>query len=624
MKRVITTIFSLFVVGVAVAAPPSVDANSVKMGGYLGGRIDMCIAERVMTKDLDEILRPYANKTETALWQSEFWGKWMLGACDSYRYNRDEALLSKIRYAVDELLKTQSADGYIGNYAPSARLAQWDVWGQKYTLLGLQAYYGISRDKRVIEAARRVADNLISQVGDGRADIATLGNYRGLAAGSVLEPMVFLYNNTGDERYLEFAKYIVARWETPQGAQLVSKAIADIPVAERFLPVPDAMHWTDNGHKAYEMMSCYIGLLELWRITQNPLYLKAVEMTVANIIRSEITITGSASSTECFWQGAQRQTTPAFLSNETCVTYTWMELCDRLYRVTGSTIYIDQIERTMYNALQASMRRDGKNIASYVPLEGFRRIGERQCGLNFNCCEANAPRGFALIPQVAVAGVGKTAFVNLYNPMTAAIALDGGGLQLSVVTDYPADGRVEIVVDGITKRDKKSTYTIALRIPTWSSVNSVCVNGEKLSGSVLSGDYFRITRNWRVGDCITLDVEMTGRLVILNNAQAIVRGPIVFARDSRFGDGFVDETIAIEHDTENRVEMTPLAGEKPEFAWLAFRVNALTSIYSGDARSFRPIKVCDFASAGNTWDEATRYKVWLTKTIETADRKTWW
>lgn len=61
--------------------------------------------------------------------------------------------------------------------------------------------------------------------------------------------MVFLYNNTGDVRYLDFAEWIVSRWETPAGPQLVSKALAGIPVAERFLPVPDAMHWTDNGIK---------------------------------------------------------------------------------------------------------------------------------------------------------------------------------------------------------------------------------------------------------------------------------------------------------------------------------------------------------------------------------------
>lgn len=92
------------------------------------------------------------------------------------------------------------------------------------------------------------------------------------------------------------------------------------------------------------MMSCYIGLLELYKVTGNPSYLKAVEMAAGKIIEQEITIAGSASSTECFWHGAQRQTTPAYLSNETCVTYTWRNLCDRLYRITGSPVYVDRLK----------------------------------------------------------------------------------------------------------------------------------------------------------------------------------------------------------------------------------------------------------------------------------------
>lgn len=619
MKKLI--IIALLLAQAAAAAPRGESATGVKLGGYLGERIDRCIAGRVMTQDLDEIARPFGVRTETSLWQSEFWGKWMLGACDSYRYNGDKALLAKIEYAVEELLATQSPDGYIGNYAPEARLAQWDVWGQKYTLLGLQAYYGISQDKRALDAAIRAADYLMRLVGPDGADIATLGNYRGLAAGSILEPIVFLYNNTGREKYLDFARWIVSRWETPAGPQLVSKALMGIPVAERFLPVPDAMHWTDNGHKAYEMMSCYIGLLELYKVTGEPSYLKAVEMAAEKIIEQEITIAGSASATECFWHGAQRQTTPAFLSNETCVTYTWMELCDRLYRVTKNPVYVDQVEKTMYNALQASLKHDGKNIASYVPLEGFRRIGERQCGLDFNCCEANGPRGFALIPRLAMTADDGTVCVNLYNPMTGTVKTPAGqSVTLEVKTDYPATGSVGIEIG--TK--KAAPFALALRIPLWSRNNRILVNGEAYAGAILPGSYCRIERTWRAGDRITLELELEGRLVFLAQSQAIMRGPVVFARDSRFGDGFVDECLAIEHDADNRVVMTPITQNKPDFAWLAFRVNVLSSIYSGDKESFRPIALCDFGSAGNTWDETTRYKVWLPRTIETADRHTWW
>ncbi|MFQ8804201.1 MAG: hypothetical protein ACLR8Y_02510 [Alistipes indistinctus] len=46
--------------------------------------------------------------------------------------------------------------------------------------------------------------------------------------------MVMLYNRTMDSRYLDFAKYIVSEWETPDGRSWCRKRLADVPVAERF------------------------------------------------------------------------------------------------------------------------------------------------------------------------------------------------------------------------------------------------------------------------------------------------------------------------------------------------------------------------------------------------------
>lgn len=116
----------------------------------------------------------------------------------------------------------------------------------------------------------------MTQVGSGKTSIVATGNYIGMPSSSILEPVMYLYNRTKEVRYLDFAKYIVAEWETPEGPQLISKAIADVPVANRF-PHPKVWFSRENGQKAYEMMSCYEGLLELYKVTRNPLYLSVVE-----------------------------------------------------------------------------------------------------------------------------------------------------------------------------------------------------------------------------------------------------------------------------------------------------------------------------------------------------------
>jgi DUF1680 family protein len=214
----------------------AIPVGDVRLGGYLGEKIDLCIKNRIAAQDPEYLLTPFQQRKETSQWQTEFWGKWITSAIAAYRYAPEAALKKNIDQAVAGLLATQSADGYIGNYADSAHLKQWDVWGRKYTLLGLLAYYDLTRDKRTLAASRRLADHLLTEVGPGKADIVKTGNYRGMPSSSVLEPILLLYNRTGENKYLDYAKYIVQQWETPDGPKLISKALDGVPVADRFPP----------------------------------------------------------------------------------------------------------------------------------------------------------------------------------------------------------------------------------------------------------------------------------------------------------------------------------------------------------------------------------------------------
>lgn len=585
-----------------------IPANN-RINGYLGEKIDLCISERIKKQDVQHLIDPFKTRNETRMWQTEFWGKWILSAIASYEYNRDPEMLKIIQNAVSGLLATQTPDGYIGNYTPEAQLQHWDIWGRKYTLLGLLEYFGISGDKKALEASKKLADHLLSQVGPGKADIIKTGNYRGMPSSSVLEPMVLLYRYTGEKRYLDFSKYIVAQWETTDGPKLISKAAEGIDVADRF-PKPPAWWSWENGQKAYEMMSCYEGLLELYRITGDASYLKSSELAVQNIIDTEINVAGSGTAFECFYHGGQRQTEPTYHTMETCVTFTWIKLCNNLLRLTGNPMYADQIEKTVYNALMASMKSDGSQIAKYSPLEGMRHEGEEQCGMHINCCNANGPRAFALLPKLAVMSAGTEIFVNLYSPSSAFVQLKPKNkITISQATGYPVTELVEITV----QPEKTESFTLALRIPAWSANSSVSVNGSPVDG-VLSGSYQKITREWKSGDKVTLKLDLSGRLISLNGHQAIMRGPVLLARDSRFKDGFVDETAIIQHKG-NVVALTPPA-EKPAQIWMAFTAQlVLGTDLEGEFKAPQQIHFCDFGSAGNTWERDTRYRVWIRQTL---------
>ncbi len=609
MKHIFS-IIAAFALCVSASAQVAVEqpVSRVRIGGYVGSRIDDCIEHRVKAQDVDHLVEPFRHQNEASRWQSEFWGKWIQGAIASYRYNRDPELYEIIRQGAESLMATQLENGYIGNYAEEHQLKQWDVWGRKYTALGLIAWYDLSGDERALTAATRLIDHLMTQVGPDKVSIISTGNYRGMASASILEPVVYLYKRTGEQRFLDFANYIVEQLNSEEGPQLISKAIDDVAVANRF-PHPQSWFSRENGQKAYEMMSCYEGLLEMYKITGNELLRSVVEKTVGHIIREEINVAGSGSAFECWYGGKERQTLPTYHTMETCVTFTWMQLCNRLLQLTGNSLYADYIEITAYNALMASLKGDASQIAKYSPLEGWRSEGEEQCGMHINCCNANGPRAFALLPQFAYQVAGNAIRVNLYAESEATMTLAQRKpleVTLRQKTTYPVEDRIEIEVDPA----RKATFAVAVRIPSWSKIARVEVNGVEQRG-VMQGAYLPIEREWTKGDKIVVTLDLRARLLEQDDHQAIVRGPVVFARDSRFGDGFVDETSVIQ-SKDGYVELTPVASS---FAWMSFTAPAVLGTDLEGNGQANEIRICDFSSAGNEWDKTQRYRVWLPKTL---------
>jgi DUF1680 family protein len=517
-------------------------------------------------------------------------------------------------------MATQTSDGYIGTYAPENRLKTWDVWGRKYTLLGLLAYHDLTGDRAALASARRLADHLMTEVGPGRASIVKNGAYRGMASSSVLEPIVLLYDRTGDARYLAFAEWIVAQWETDDGPRLISKALAGVPVAERFPPPAKWFTW-ENGQKAYEMMSCYEGLLELYRVTGTPEYLTAVTKTWENIRDTEINIAGSGASMECWYGGAAKQTVQARHMMETCVTMTWMKLSQNLLRLTGDARIADEIERSAYNALLGAMLPDGSSFAKYSPLGGYRALGEIQCDSGLNCCTANGPRGMMLLPETAVMSAVDGVVVSLYGASSAVVGLAGGGrVRMEQETDYPESGVILLHV----APDRPRAFALRLRIPSWSAQSSVSVNGAAVS-DVRPGEYARIERTWRAGDEMRIELDVGARVMrapgVGDRYVAVVRGPVVLARDSRLNAGAgqvpsnsgqaVDEVASLRTDARGRVELQR-ASSTPDSVWMAFGAPFERGLHDATGE----LRFTDYSSAGNAWTEADRFRVWLPQLLD--------
>ena len=109
------------------------------------------------------------------------------------------------------------------------------------------------------------------------------------------------------EKYLDFAERIVESIEEEGSSQLITKALEDIPVSARSA-FPKKWWSFENGMKAYEMMSCYEGLVELGEVIGEEKYLLAARKTAESIVRDEINIAGSGAAFECWYVGRERHT----------------------------------------------------------------------------------------------------------------------------------------------------------------------------------------------------------------------------------------------------------------------------------------------------------------------------
>ena len=202
--------------------------SQIHIGGWLGARIDANEKNRLLTVDTEPLLAGYRKRPGSHPWIGEHVGKWLHAATLAWAYTGDTALKSKLDRVAAELIACQEPDGYLGTYVPEKRFglyegADWDVWSHKYNLIGLLTYYQYTGNRPALDCCRKMADLLIATF-PAKKSILAAGTHVGMAATSVLEPVVLLYRFTGDKRYLEFAQYIVKSWDEPGGPAIVGVA----------------------------------------------------------------------------------------------------------------------------------------------------------------------------------------------------------------------------------------------------------------------------------------------------------------------------------------------------------------------------------------------------------------
>ena len=612
------------------------DLGDVRLKGYVGQRLDAMIERHVIGTDVDYITAPFLEKTERHnWWQTEFWGKYMHSAVPFRDFSGSKKLAEAIDFGVGRILSSQEANGYIGNYPDELRCGEgWDVWGMKYTMMGLLHYYdgekANEKGAKALAACRRLCDYVIAELGPngkrGR-ELWQTGNWSGFASSSILEPVVWLYNRTKEQKYLDFATYLVKGMTEPEaGPRLVDLALKGLSVADRNgygnkAESHGGYVMKHNRWKAYEMMSCYQGLLEYYQVTGRKDLFDAALATGNQILADEINLAGGCACSEAWFHGRVKQHLPYTKLQETCVTTTWMRLCEKLLDLTDDPKWADEIERSFYNVYLAAMKLDGSAFSAYVPLTGCRTLGHDHCRMHTDCCTANGPRGALCFLKKYFSNDGKTATFNFYGTARAK--------GFDMYSTYPRDTSATIT------SHTEGPLALRLRIPRWSAKTVVKLNG-KAVGGVKAGSYFTLSRTWRLGDTIDVVFDMPvvahtlGEAVAPGGAfsgeggkrpvarphyVAFTRGPILLARDSRFGDGDLTEPFraGVRYAEGQKVDgFSAVRSPLPEM-WMAFSATLPIGSHAENAEARNPSTVffCDYASAGDTWQRDNYYRTWF-------------
>ncbi len=635
-----------------VQTPPSVAAVR-DLGGFVGQRIRANTDGYLKPFDIERYTRMVEEKKQRDWWWiGEQPGKWLESAVLASRQSGDSPLEQRARQVLARLAAAQEAGGYLGITDPAVRTDVQPVRGMDpyelyFMLHGLLTAAGEWQDARALETARKLGDYFAARIGPGRAEFwpsplrppanvntiiceqftwvppgtpraPTLYGHSAIAGhtahygweGTLLvDPMLRLYQATGDRKFLAWGQWVVANIDTWSGWQSFSKLDQ---VADGTLGV----HQLQPYVHAHTFQMNFLGFLRLYQATGDASLLRKVRGAWDDVAKRQLYITGGVSVGEHYEPDYRRPIAGHVV--ETCANMSWLELTQYLLELTGEARYADAVERLLFNHVFASQTVDGDSYRYHTPPNGFKPDDYFH---GPDCCTASGHRSVALLPRLLYAEGRDGLYVNQYVPSRAGLrAPDGTPVTLNVATRYPEEGVVTIGVEP----ERAARFAVNVRLPAWCEQPAVAVNGQAWAAAKPAG-YARLDRAWRAGDTVTLTFPMQPRWVAHDHwdagpaPRALVRGPLVYALDTVW---WSDPAAPAPYEAGREAA---LAGDAPAVRERPAGGQALGPFYETDVQllSGRTARAClvPFANIGRWYrdgapkperhNRAFSYAVWL-------------
>ena len=362
--------------------------------------------------------------------------------------------------------------------------------------------------------------------------------------------LVRLYRVTGDDKYLNLAKYFLDERGYANGRALYG------PYCQDHQPATQQREAVGHAVRAGYM---YAGMTDIAALTGDVGYYDAVRGLWENVVGKKLALTGGIGARhqgEAFGDNYELPNLSAY--NETCAAQANILWNHRMFLLTGEAKYFDILERSLYNGFLSGVGMDGRSFFYVNPLScdgefHFNRDDSiaRQPWFSCSCCPTNVVRLLPALAGYVYALRDQALFINLFASGRAKLQIDNTEVVIEQTTRYPWEGEIGIALTVA----QPAEFALKLRIPSFAQGNPlpsdlyrylaaetepVClsIDGEDIPVNVSDG-YATVARRWSGTTRITLTLPMALNRVVahpavteLSGMVALERGPIVYALES--------------------------------------------------------------------------------------------
>lgn len=488
------------------------------------------------------------------------------GASYSLALKPDEKLDKYLDDLIVKIAAAQEPDGYIytvRRLLPPKKMpdlsgkTRWlnlhnshELYGMGHLYEAAVAHY-LATGKRTLLAVAIKNANLVTQVfGPGKLQLPP--GHPEIEIG-----LAKLYRVTGDQKYLDLDRFLIDIRGRPETHALYGFYNQDHkPVVEQDEAV---------GH-AVRAAYLYSGVADVAALTGDKKLITAIDRIWNNVAEKKLYLTGGIGARhagESFGDNYELPNASAY--NETCAAIANALWNQRMFLLHGDSQYVDVLETVLYNGFASGVSLTGDRFFYPNPLES-RGDYARSEWFDCSCCPVNVARMMPSVPGYVYATRGDALFVNLFIGGTAKVQLGGQTLTLTQQGNYPWDGKIKLTV----APEKAATFALKLRIPGWARNEplpgglyryadqqlenwSVKINGMPQRFQSMENGYAVISKAWKSGDVVELDLPMSVRRVLARaevkadrNRFAVMRGPVLFCAEGADNAGKVLDKIFLD------------------------------------------------------------------------------